>query len=55
MLLSFLQLRKKEISYMQTLAGEVKKREQESEAIFRKKVSPLCLNSFEVYSGRINF
>uniref|UniRef100_H3CFR0 Centrosomal protein 120 n=1 Tax=Tetraodon nigroviridis TaxID=99883 RepID=H3CFR0_TETNG len=31
------QLRRKELSYMQALAGEVKKRDQEREAIFRKK------------------
>lgn len=46
MLLYFLQLRKKEVSYMQALAGEVKKREQEREAIFRKKVPPLSKRQY---------
>lgn len=40
----FLQLRKKEVSCMQALAEELKKRETEREALFRKKVPPLCLN-----------
>lgn len=34
----FLQLRKKEVSCMQALAEELKKREKEREALFRKKV-----------------
>lgn len=36
---------------MQALAGEVKKREQEREAIFRKKVPPLCLNYNTYFEG----
>lgn len=40
----FLQLRKKELSCMQALAEELKNREQEREAIFRKKVLLFCLN-----------
>lgn len=40
----FLQLRKKEESCMQALAEELKKREKEREALFRKKVPPLSIN-----------
>lgn len=47
----FLQLRKKEASCLQALAEELKKREKEREALFRKKVPPLCLDLLRIFKG----
>lgn len=36
---------------MQALAEELKKREKEREALFRKKVAPLCLDLLRLFKG----